>query len=65
MYYSYETLLQEDQTTSQEVYAFDRKLESWLCIPLAKHVKSDIPVATGKQPGSSMAPAVVAFEVVL
>ena len=66
---SFEALLLEEQNASQEIGAFDRKLDSWLSIPRATHVKPSEPTApvvggpTKLAPASSMPPAVMAFEV--
>ena len=59
----------EEQNASQEVSAFDRKVDSWLSIPRAAHVKPSelaAPVAGAPAklaPASSMPPSVMAFEV--
>ncbi len=64
----FESLLLEEQTASQEISAFDRKLESWMSIPRATHLKpieAAAPAMGGpsKLASSSMPPAVMAFEV--
>lgn len=68
---SFESLLLEEQTVSQEISAFDRKVDSWQSIPRATHMKTTEAAAAlaavGGPPkltsSSSMPPAVMAFEV--
>ena len=67
---SYESLLIEEQSGTQEMSVFDRKLESWLVIPKATHIKPEGPTTSSSVPeksesssSSSMPPAVIAFEV--
>lgn len=68
----YESLLLEGQNASQEIAAFERKLDSWASIPLAQHLRPDGTTSSGARSGgiggmerslpATIPPAVVAFE---